>query len=215
MYINLPLLESVNLTGEDLINLIASKQAEVSFLEKMSEDSYNRLLTYGYIKHINAKNKKEHKFASVRLSDSGKKILVELSFEGVVDEETKVLAEWVKSVYKNKSGGIVKNAKELERRIHWFKTITNIKGNFLAILIQHAMQDTYNPDYGGSFAEYKNLNPRAILSNLAENLFWMPSSIMDKHKTLDKSPLYTYYEDNKDYIENIWKKTLDEEGNKL
>ena len=76
------------------------------------------------------------------------------------------------------------------------------------------MQDTYDPECGQSFYDAKKYNPRLILSNLAENLFWMPQSHFDRHYTLDKSPLFTYYEDNQEYIKQVWNQLLDEDGSR-
>ena len=47
-------------------------------------------------------------------------------------------------------------------------------------------------------------NPRGVLSNMLDNLCFNPTSVFDKHKTLDKSPLYKYFEDNQEYIEKMW-----------
>ena len=47
-------------------------------------------------------------------------------------------------------------------------------------------------------------NPRGVLSNMLDNICFSPISVFDKHKTLDKSPLYIYYEDNKEYVNQVW-----------
>jgi DNA-binding MarR family transcriptional regulator len=210
MYINFNIYKKHNLTPEYLIQLLAVKQKQT---EEINIDVLGRFEELGYISYTKGKKNQDIR-ELVRLSDKGKKLLTDLSFEGAVDEESEKIRDWVVSVYKNKNGGIVKNKTELGRRIHWFKTITDIRGNFLAVLIQCVMQDTYDPECGQSFYDAKKDNSRLILSNLAENLFWMPQSHFDRHYTLDKSPLFTYFEDNQDYIKQVWNQLLNEDGSR-
>ena len=213
MYINLSVLGKSGLEYSDLVFLAAIKQVDKKVLENLTGDIFNRLEGLSLLISIKGK-KGDNPIYNIRLSEKGKKLMTDLSFEGAVDEESEKIRDWVVSVYKNKNGGIVKNKTELGRRIHWFKTITEIKGNFLAVLIQCVMQDTYDPECGQSFYEAKKDSPRLILSNLAENLFWMPQSHFDKHYTLDKSPLFTYYEDNQEYIKQVWNQLLNEDGSR-
>lgn len=193
----------------DLYYLLVIKLVKTDI--NIPEDVLSRFETLSLTKMIKGKGKEEERL-KLRLSDKGKDLLVKLSYEGSGDEESQKLSEWLIGIYKSKSGGIVKNKAEVLRRLHWFKMNTQIWGNRLAVLLQCAISDSYNPESGESFYEFKKVNPRAILSNLCDNLLWKPESIHDKHKTLDKSPLYTYYEDNKEYIENIWKTKLNGDG---
>lgn len=213
MYINIEHYLKSGLEFSDLIFLAGIKQTNKEILETLTDDIISRFKELNLITSIKGK-KGEDECLKIRLSEQGKELMIKLSYEGSEDTETTTIKNWIISVYKNKEGGIVKNKTELGRRIQWFKTVTNIQGNFLAVLIQCAMQDTYNSSCGQTFYEYKKDNPRAMLSNLAENLLWTPESIYDKHKTLDKSPLYCYYEDNIDYIQQMWKTNLDEDGNR-
>ena len=213
MYINLSVLGKSGLEYSDLVFLAAIKQVDKDVLEKLTGDVFNRLEGLSLLTSIKGK-KGDNPIYNIRLSEKGKKLMTDLSFEGAVDDESEKIRDWVVSVYKNKNGGIVKNKTELGRRIHWFKTITEIKGNFLAVLIQCVMQDTYDPECGQSFYDAKKDNSRLILSNLAENLFWMPQSHFDRHYTLDKSPLFTYFEDNQEYIKQVWNQLLNEDGSR-
>ncbi len=213
MYINLSVLGKSGLEYSDLVFLAAIKQVDKDVLEKLTGDVFNRLEGLSLLTSIKGK-KGDNPIYNIRLSEKGKKLMTDLSFEGAVDDESEKIRDWVVSVYKNKNGGIVKNKTELGRRIHWFKTVTEIKGNFLAVLIQCVMQDTYDPECGQSFYDAKKDNSRLILSNLAENLFWMPQSHFDRHYTLDKSPLFTYYEDNQEYIKQVWNQLLNEDGSR-
>ncbi len=213
MHINLSVLGKSGLEYSDLVFLAAIKQVDKDVLEKLTGDVFNRLEGLSLLTSIKGK-KGDNPIYNIRLSEKGKKLMTDLSFEGAVDDESEKIRDWVVSVYKNKNGGIVKNKTELGRRIHWFKTVTEIKGNFLAVLIQCVMQDTYDPECGQSFYDAKKDNSRLILSNLAENLFWMPQSHFDRHYTLDKSPLFTYYEDNQEYIKQVWNQLLNEDGSR-
>ncbi len=209
MYLNLKQFQKSNLTPEELIQLLAIKQKES---ELIKEEFLERFDELGYTKYIKG-GKSSTKTDLVRLSPSGEKLLVKLSFEGSADEETEKLAEFLIKVYKTKNGGIVKNKTELKRRLQWMKETTGIKGNFLAILLQLAISDTYSEDCGQNFKEFKKENPRAILSNICENLIWTPSSHFNRHYNLSQSPLYTYFEDNEEYVRRVWEAKLDENGN--
>jgi hypothetical protein len=206
MYINFTVLHKYRLTALDLVFLVAIKQCKLTYLEENLTDSdYKRLDTLSLLKHIKAKHKDESLLVSLRLSNIGVKILADLSYEGAVDEETEILANWLINIYKEKNGGIVKNKTEIKRRIQWFKTITQIKDNRLAVLLQCFIQDTYNDQDGLSVKEFMEQNSRGVLSNMLDNVCWNPASLYDRHRTLDKSPLWQYYEDNLEYVNQIWK----------
>ena len=205
MYLNISVFTKSNLQFSDLVFLAAINQTETDWLiENLNEDVYNRFNELSLIKHIKQKSKKEHLYTSLRLSEQGKSLLVNLSYEGAVDSETEVIADWLINIYKAKSGGIVKNKTEIKRRIQWFKTVTQIKGNKLAVLLQSFLQDTYNEQDGLTVKEFMEQNSRGVLSNMLDNVCFNPTSVFDKHKTLDKSPLWQYYEENIEYINKVW-----------
>ena len=204
MYLNISVFTKSNLQFSDLVFLAAINQTETDWLiENLNEDVYNRFNELSLIKHIKQKSKKEHLYTSLRLSEQGKSLLVNLSYEGAVDSETEVIADWLINIYKAKSGGIVKNKTEIKRRIQWFKTVTQIKGNKLAVLLQSFLQDTYNEQDGLTVKEFMEQNSRGVLSNMLDNVCFKPTSVFDKHKTLDKSPLWQYYEENIEYINKV------------
>ena len=213
MFINFSLFEKSNLLPSDLVFLAAIKNKEVEYLIKnLTESDYNRFKELSLVKHIKAKKKDEHPYISLRLEKKTEELLINLSFEGAVDEETEILVSWLINVFKSKSGGIIKNKTEIRRKCMWFKTITNITGNKLAVLLQCFIQDTYNEQDGLTVKEFMEQNPRGVLNNMLDNLFFSPTSVFDKHYTLDKSPLYNYFTDNQEYVENIWRqKNLIEE----
>ena len=205
MYLNISVFTKSNLQFSDLVFLAAINQTETDWLiENLNEDVYRRFSAFSLIKHIKQKSKKEHLYTSLRISEVGAKFLADISYEGAVDSETEVIADWLINIYKAKSGGIVKNKTEIKRRIHWFKTVTQIKGNKLAVLLQSFLQDTYNEQDGLTVKEFMEQNPRGVLSNMLDNVCFNPTSVFDKHKTLDKSPLWQYYEENIEYINKVW-----------
>jgi len=198
------------LEPEDLFYLISLKQVMLLEIPLKSLERFNE---NGLTTHIKGK-KGQTDLEKLRLSEKGKKLLTTLSFTGAVDEESANIRDWLVNFYKSKKGGIVKNKVELGRRIHWWKNETQIKGNFLALLIKSAMNDMFDSENGQTVQEFMESNPRGILSNLAENLLWTPSSHFDKHYSLDKSPLYAYFEDNEEYIKKLWETYLFENGEK-
>ena len=205
MYLNISVFTKSNLQFSDLVFLAAINQTETDWLiENLNEDVYNRFNELSLIKHIKQKSKKEHLYTSLRISEVGAKFLADISYEGAVDSETEVIADWLINIYKAKSGGIVKNKTETKRRIQWFKTATQIKGNKLAVLLQSFLQDTYNEQDGLTVKEFMEQNSRGVLSNMLDNVCFNPTSVFDKHKTLDKSPLWQYYEENIEYINKVW-----------
>ena len=205
MYLNISVFTKSNLQFSDLVFLAAINQTETDWLiENLNEDVYRRFSAFSLIKHIKQKSKKEHLYTSLRISEVGAKFLADISYEGAVDSETDIIADWLINIYKSKSGGIVKNKTEIKRRIHWFKTVTQIKGNKLAVLLQSFLQDTYNEQDGLTVKEFMEQNSRGVLSNMLDNVCFNPTSVFDKHKTLDKSPLWQYYEENIEYINKVW-----------
>ena len=203
MYINLSVLGKSGLEYSDLVFLAAINQTDKEVIDKLTGDTFNRLKGLSLLTSIKGK-KGDNPAYNIRLSEKGKKLMADLSFEGAVDSETEIIADWLINIYKSKSGGIVKNKTETKRRIQWFKTVTQIKGNKLAVLLQCFLQDTYNEQDGLTVKEFMERNPRGVLSNMLDNVCWQPTSLYDKHKTLDKSPLWQYYEDNMEYINKVW-----------
>lgn len=204
MYINLA--KTKNLERGDVELLVAIKQVETTYLiEHLSDSILERLESLSLISRVKPKKKGEHPYTCLRLSDKAKKLLIEMSFEGAADEESEKITSWLINIYKNKEGGIVKNKTETLRRIHWFKTVTEIKKNRLAILLKCFMEDTYDSESGESVKDFMNNNPRGVLSNMLDNVCWSPPNMMARHYTLADSPLYKYWEDNEEYVKLAYK----------
>lgn len=197
MFINFNIFRKLKLTEEFVFFLLAVKSEDKEYIENFNDKQ--KSLEEGYIKQI--------KSGDYRLDKKGKEILNKLSKSDKISEETEKLAEWIANYYKNKKGGIVRNKKELQRRISWFSDQTSIRGNALAILISCYINDSFDESLGLSMQEFKEQNNgRMTLSFIPENVFWKPLNHFQKNYTLDESSLYNYYLDNQKYIEEQWKK---------
>lgn len=184
---------------DDFLYLCAIKQQdEENQKEYYNISSYTRLLEQGYIKTL--------KNGVLRLDKKGTELLKNISKSDEITEDTEKIVDWMVKIYKGREDGIVKNKQECKRRAQWFQDETGIYQNKLALLISSFMQDTYSKSYGLSIEEFKTQNPRMVLNNMLDNVFYKQDSMFDKHYTLNKSPLYQYFEDNRPHIEEIWSK---------
>lgn len=200
MYINF---NKLYITPEALIALCAIKQK--NFCYEISEGLLHSFKKDDLTTEVKGKpNETERQ--KVRLSKKGEKLLINLSFEGDTDDETEKILEWLINIYKNKPCGIIKNKKETARRIQWWKEYSQIKGNRLALLLYLFVEDSYIPNEGESVAEFMNRNKRGVLSNMLDNVCWTPPNNFARHYTMDNSPLWRYYEDNKEYVDNFFLK---------
>lgn len=200
MYINFKVLDKFTslFSVSDLLYLCAVKQQDEESMKEIGEKiSVIRLLEHNYIKTL--------KNGEVRLDKKGTELLKNISKSDEITEDTEKLCEWLVKVYKGREDGIVKNKQELKRRCQWFQDQTGIYKNKLALLLQCFIQDSYTKETGLTISEFKVENPRMVLSNMVDNVFWKPKDNFARHYNLTDSPLYQYYEDNKEYIESVWK----------
>jgi len=208
MYLNLSKFLKSDLVPEDILYLTAIKQnaagKNVEFLSTYLTDS--KVAEYenqDFIKTVKGK-KTDSTYFLLRTTDKANKLLAELSYAADVDGETEVLFNWLQSVYKSKPNGIIKNKIETKRRIQWFKSITGISGNYLALLLAEFISDSFVPENDEKFIDFKKQNPRAVLSNMLDNICWTPRNDRSVHYTLEDSPLYNYYQDNLEHINKVW-----------
>lgn len=200
-YINFRVLDKFlkDFCFNDFLYICAIKQQdEENQKEYYNISSYTILLEQGYIKTL--------KNGALRLDKKGTEFLKNVSKSDEITEDTEKIVDWMVKIYKDREDGIVKNKQECKRRAQWFQDETGIYQNKLALLISSFMQDTYSKYSGLSIEEFKAQNPRMVLNNMLDNVFYKQDSMFDKHYTLNKSPLYQYFEDNQEYIEEIWKK---------
>lgn len=207
MYINLKVLEKCGVDFNSIVILNIIKQntsgCQEEFLKRLNVDWDS---IKDYIEFVKKGASEESK---VRLNKKGKDLLIKF-VTSTVNEDTEKIGEWIKKTYRSRPSGIVKNYKELLRRLQWFSDITNIKQNELATLIKAFMSNTYDPESGMTIEEAKKQNPFLVLSNVAENMFWSPKDVFAKHYSLDDSPLWQFYDDNIDFFA----KTFDNLKNK-
>lgn len=184
---------------EDFLYLCAVKQQDSENIQEYyNTNKHNDLLEDGYIKTL--------KKGEVRLDKKGTELLNKISKSDEITSDTEQLANWLISVYKSREDGIVKNKTELKRRLNWFQDQTGLYRNHLALLLKCFMGDTYTKESGLSIQEFKEQNPRMVLSNLVDNIFWTPKNNFARHYNLDDSPLWNYYQDNQKYVEEVWRK---------
>ena len=200
MYINFTVLEKFLEKGwklEDLLYLCATKNKDAEHAEKYNENK-EKLIEAGFVKLL--------KDGSPRLDKKGTDFLNKVSKSDRISPETEKLSDWITNYYKKRKGGIVRNKAELKRRCEWYSNITGISGNALAVLVSLFINDVYDSESGLSIEEFKEQNPRMVLNNMAENIFWKPNNHFSKNYTLEDSPLYEYFEANKKYVETQWKR---------
>lgn len=186
--------EKYGLTEVDFFQLVAIKQKETEFF---TEEDAERYLQAGLVKKLKTKNE-------YRLDRAGDKLLIDLSTDLTITDEIEKLFSYLERIYKGRPSGIVKNKTETKRRMAWFSNMTGIKENKLAMLMQCFCKDSYNPNTGLSIIEAKEENPRLVLSNMLDNVFWAPKDHFSRHYKLEESPLFNYLEDNRKYIEKTW-----------
>lgn len=200
MYINFIVLEKFLKKGwslEDFLYLCAVKNQDKENSEKYGA-SKEKFIEEGYVKLL--------KKGEERLDKKGTDFLNKLGKSDKITPETEKLSEWIANYYKNKKGGIVRSLPNIKRRCQSFCDETGFYGNKTAILIYCFINDSYDKESGLTIEEFKEQNPRMVLSYMAENIFYSPPSHFSKHFNLDDSPLYQYYLNNKKYIEQQWKK---------
>lgn len=204
MFINFEKYRKTKLSEKEVFLLCAIKNKDFQYIKDSVEMLIEKFVEGGLAKYIKGK-KQEPQYEKVRLTPKGEKLLKDLSSSSV-SEDTKILGDWLINYYKNREGGIVKNKAETLRRMQWFSDETGLTKNRLAVLLKSYISNTYNPEMGVSFEEYKKENPRAVLSNMVDNVFWSPPNIYSRHYKIEESPLYSYYQDNIEVIENLLKK---------
>lgn len=201
MYLNFKILDKFQeqFSFREFLYLCAVKQQDKEYQEEYySLNPNQKLLEQGYIKTL--------KSGELRLDKKGTELLKNISKSDEITEDTEKLCDWLVKVYKGREDGIVKNKQELKRRCQWFQDQTGIYKNKLALLLQCFIQDSYTKETGLTINEFKAENPRMVLSNMVDNVFWKPKDNFARHYNLTDSPLYQYYEDNKEYINKIWEK---------
>lgn len=175
------------------------------------DDSIIKFSEKGWIHQIKGK-KTDSELAKLRTTKKGRDLLINLQKDEDYEEQDKVLAEWIEGVYASRPNYIKSNKEELKRRLCWFRYETGIHKNELGSLLKIFIMNSYvdDPDdkrpFSERFREFKNDNPRAVISNKTENIIWTPPDRYSKYYSLEHSPLWNFYKDNEEYVEKMWQK---------
>lgn len=215
MYINFNKLKTKKINIQELGFLQAVHQQKYEDLEEDIEklsthETINRFLEEGIIHYIKGK-KGDSEIKKLRTTKKGRNLLMELQKNVEWDEDDEIIIKWLESIYKKRPNYTSGNSSQAKRLLHWFKKETGIVKNELSMLLVCFIKDTYvedpfdNRSFGEKFQEFKRENPRAQLSNKIENLIWSPTNIFQKNYNLENSPLWKYFKENQQYVEQKWK----------
>lgn len=192
-YINFKILRKHNLTPEQLIQLLAIKQKEVS---EINTDVLSHFDSLGYTTYVKGR-KDALKSELVRLSDKGKQILKKLTTDSSDwSEDEELLFNWLAEHYE-KRGKEVGNPNRVKKLLKWFSNETGICKNNLVRLIS----DFLNTDY---VEENSNV--------LEFCLFYPKKFTTDKGKTVayEAKPdiydswLFKHFQQNKERLEKTF-----------
>ena len=187
-YINFKVLADTRLQPQDVVILIAIKQKETEYLiETYWLDTLDRLEARSLIEYIKTIKKGAHPFTGLRLSSAGKKVLDALG-EAEVDEEDKVVFEWLKSHYK-KIGKEIGNGAKTQRHIRDFRIKSGIQKNNLIELCLAFLRDEDNMQY----------------NNILEYAFYKAATAFETRFQLEESRLYKYYLKREAHFKSIFK----------
>lgn len=185
MYINLTIFTKSQLLFSDLIFLYAISQTEIEWLiENLDKDIYERFKALSLVKHIKAKNKKEHAYVSLRLSEVGKQLLSELEEAPSLEEDSKVFV-WLSNYYKN-AGKEIGNRKKTLSYIKDFRVKSGIcKNNLIKLCVDF-------------------LNENEERSNKLQFIFYYPKTVFATRFDLEESWLYSHYLKKEYYFKSIF-----------
>lgn len=185
MYINISVLNESKLQFADLVFLCAISQTETDWLiDNLNEVNYERFKELSLIKHINQKSKKEHLYASLRLSDVGKQLLSDLE-EVEVEEQDSLVYTWLSNYYKN-AGKEIGNRKKTLSYIKDFRIKSQISKNNLIKLCVDFLKDNEER------------------SNKLQFVFYYPKTVFATRFDLEESWLYSHYLKKEDYFKSIF-----------
>lgn len=185
MYINISVLNESKLQFGDLVFLCAISQIETAWLvDNLNEVDYKRFKELSLIKHINQKSKKEHLYASLRLSDTGKQLLLDLE-EVEVEEQDSLVYTWLSNYYKN-AGKEIGNRKKTLSHIKDFRVKSQISKNNLIKLCVDFLKDNEER------------------SNKLQFVFYYPKTIFATRFDLEESWLYSHYLKKEAYFKSIF-----------
>jgi hypothetical protein len=190
MYVNLSVLGKSGLEYSDLVFLCAINQTETDWLiENLKESDYERFEGLSLIKHIKQKSKKEHLYISLRLSDTGKKLINSIFTEPVAGEDEEILYEWLSKYYIDK-GKEVGNPNRVKKLLAWFSQETDIYKNNLIKLFVDFLKDDY-VDEASKVLEFTLFYPRKFTTDKGKTIAY------EAKPDIYDSWLFKHFEKNK------------------
>jgi len=135
--INFELYKKYQLEASDLFYLFAAKQVKKEVLEHIPQDVLKRLEISYLIKSIKG-SAKENPLHKLRITDKGKKLLV----EPIGGEDEDKLFMWLANYYTER-GKEIGNPNRVKKLLLWFKQETGIEKNALVKLFMHFLNDDY------------------------------------------------------------------------
>lgn len=185
MYINLSVLGKSGLGYSDLVFLAAINQTETEWLiENFKDSDYERFERLSIVKHIKQKSKKEHLYTSLRLSDLGKSLLSEIE-EAPIEEEDKMVFEWLKNYYL-KAGKEIGNGAKTQRHIRDFRIKSGIQKNNLIKLVLDFLAENEER------------------SKKLEYIWYYPKTAFATRFDLEESWLWSHFIKNKERLEKTF-----------
>lgn len=170
MYVNFNVLDSKNISWEELMILQIIYQKDYSRLEKY-RDGLNSLWKKEMLTLIKEVKKDTPKYMLARLSDKGKRFLKDLSVAEITDESRNLAAKLI-SLYDNNNLTIA-NKKKIVELVSWFLAETGFEPNKVYAVVQTYISET----------------PKEFTSNL-NNLIWRGESVFATKWQLSQSKLY-------------------------
>lgn len=185
MYINFKHLEKSQLTIFDCFLLFAAKQTQTEYLiENLTDSQYSHFKELSLVEHIKQKTKKEHPYASLRLSDKGKSFLEDLTSAPIEEEDQKVY-DWLSNHYIN-AGKEIGNRRKTLSHIKDFRIKSGICKNNLIKLCVDFLKD--NEDR----------------SNKLEFVFYHPRTVFATRFDIEESWLHSHYLKKENYFKSIF-----------
>lgn len=135
--INFELYEKYQLESSDLFYLFAAKQVRKEILEQTPQDVLKRLEVLSLVRSIKG-SAKENPLHKLRITDKGKKLLI----EPIGGEDEDKLFIWLANYYTER-GKEIGNPNRVKKLLLWFKQETGIEKNALVKLFMHFLNDDY------------------------------------------------------------------------
>lgn len=185
MYLNLETYKKHNLQPQDLYFLIGIKQVDKEVLETLNGGDFNRYDELGLLMSIKGK-KGDNPALNVRLSKKGKDLLTDLE-QAPVEEEDKIVFEWLKNYYL-KAGKEIGNGAKTQRHIRDFKLKSGIKKNNLITLVLDFLAENEER------------------SKKLEYIWYYPKTAFATRFDLEESWLWNHFIKNRERLENKFEK---------